>query len=147
MSPKTLFRAVAIGEACTWALLLAGMFLKYVTETTEALVSVGGGLHGFMFIAYCATTVLVGLDQKWSAGRIVLGLASAIPPFVTIPFDRSAERRGELGEAWRLRTEEPSGAVEKLVSWVVRKPLQGAAVAIGLVAVVFVTMLVVGPPF
>lgn len=147
MSPKTLFRAVAIGEACTWALLLAGMFLKYVTETTEALVSVGGGLHGFMFIAYCATTVLVGLDQKWSAGRIVLGLASAIPPFVTIPFDRSAERRGELGEAWRLRTEEPSGAVEKLVSWVVRKPLQGAAVAIGLVAVVFVTMLIVGPPF
>jgi len=34
MNPKILFRRVAIAEAITWALLLAGMFLKYVTETT-----------------------------------------------------------------------------------------------------------------
>jgi hypothetical protein len=35
MSPRRLFRIVAVAEAITWAMLLTGMFLKYVTETTE----------------------------------------------------------------------------------------------------------------
>ncbi|WP_410583866.1 hypothetical protein [Amycolatopsis sp. lyj-108] len=32
------FAAVAFVEAATWAGLLAGMFLKYVTETTELVL-------------------------------------------------------------------------------------------------------------
>ena len=35
MTPRLLFRRLAFAEAVTWALLLTGMFLKYVTETTE----------------------------------------------------------------------------------------------------------------
>ena len=35
MSPLLLFRRVAVAEAVTWALLLVGMVLKYVTGTTE----------------------------------------------------------------------------------------------------------------
>ncbi|MGB0102027.1 MAG: DUF3817 domain-containing protein, partial [Nocardioides sp.] len=46
MSPLHLFRRVAIAEAITWALLLTGMFLKYVTETTELGVQVFGMVHG-----------------------------------------------------------------------------------------------------
>ena len=57
MSPRTVFRRVAIAEAVTWALLLTGMFLKYVTETTELGVRVFGMVHGVVFIAYCLTTV------------------------------------------------------------------------------------------
>ena len=146
MTPLHLFRRVAIAEAVTWALLLTGMFLKYVTETTELLVSVGGMLHGVVFIAYVLTTVLVATDQRWSKGRLVAGLLSAIPPFVTIPFDRYAERRGLLGDSWRLRSAEPAGLVEKLAAWLIRNPLRGAAT--GVVAVLALTgvALLVGPP-
>ena len=92
-SPLLLFRRVAIAEAMTWALLLTGMFLKYVTETTELAVRVFGMAHGVVFIAYCLAT-LVGVDQRWSRGRVLLGLISAVPPFPTVWFDRYAERRG-----------------------------------------------------
>lgn len=146
MSPLRLFRRVAVAEAVTWALLLAGMFLKYVTETTEVLVSVGGMLHGVVFIAFCLTTVLVAIDQRWSTGRLLLGLASAVPPFFTILFDRYAERRGALGDTWRLRAAQPAGAVERLAAWLIRNPLRGAAA--GVVAVLALTgvALLVGPP-
>ena len=83
MSPLVLFRRVAIAEAVTWALLLTGMFLKYVTHTTELAVRVFGMLHGVVFIAYCLVTLLVAVDQRWSRGRALLGLVSAVPPFVT----------------------------------------------------------------
>ena len=63
-----LFRRVAVAEAVTWALLLVGMFLKYVTETTDLAVRVFGMLHGVVFVAYCLTVVLVAIDQRWSAG-------------------------------------------------------------------------------
>ena len=102
MSPPTLFRRVAIGEAVTWALLLSGMFLKYVTHTTELGVRIFGMAHGVVFIAYCLTTLVVAVDQRWSRGRTLLGLAASVPPFVTVWFDRYAERRGALAPTWRL---------------------------------------------
>lgn len=145
-SPLRLFRVVAVAEAVTWALLLTGMFLKYVTETTEVGVSVGGMLHGVVFVAYCVTTVVVALDQRWTPGRTLLGLAAAVPPFFTIWFDRAAERRGWLGTSWRLRTEAPGTALERPTAWVVRNPARGLLA--GLVAVVALTgvALLVGPP-
>ena len=65
----TLFRRLAIAEAVTWALLLIGMFLKYVTGTTELGVRVFGMVHGVVFIAYCLTAVFVGVNQRWSLGH------------------------------------------------------------------------------
>ena len=52
-TPHGVFRAVAVTEAVTWGLLLTGMVLKYVTETTELGVQVFGMVHGVVFIAYC----------------------------------------------------------------------------------------------
>lgn len=146
MTPVRLYRLVARAEAVTWALLLLGMFLKYVTETTELGVRVFGMLHGVVFIAYGLVTVLMWIDQRWSLGRLVLGLAAAIPPFLTIPFESYAERRGLLDEQWRLRTDAPAGVLERLAAWLVRRPGQGLAV--GAVAVVALTgvALLVGPP-
>ena len=146
MSPTRLHRLVARAEAVTWALLLTGMFLKYVTETTELGVQVFGMVHGVVFIAYCLTTVLLGIDQRWSFGRVLLGLGSAVPPFATIPFESYAERSGLLAGSWRLRGEEPVGPLEKVAAWLVRRPAQGALV--GLVAVAGLTgvALLVGPP-
>lgn len=146
MSPRLLFRRVAIAEAITWALLLAGMFLKYVTETTELGVRVFGMVHGVVFVAYCVTTVLVAVDQRWSAGRTLLGLAAAVPPFFTVLFDRYAERRGALADTWWLRDAEPTGLVQRTAAWLLRNPRRG--VLSGLVAVAALTglALLVGPP-
>jgi len=146
MSPLRLFRVVAVTEAVTWAVLLTGMVLKYVTETTDAVVSVGGMIHGVAFIAYCLVTVLVAVDQRWSVGRAVLGLAAAVPPFFTIWFDRSAERRGLLGAAWRLRAETPRRTTERPVAWLLREPVQGVGVGVVAVAVLTGLALLVGPP-
>jgi integral membrane protein len=159
VNPRTLYRTVAIAEAVTWALLLTGMFLKYVTvfrdgsslasSTTgvgELAVSVFGMVHGVVFIAYCLVTALLFVDQKWPVSRLALGLGAAVPPFATVPFERYAERAGLLGDAWRLRSAAPHGLLERLTAWLVRRPAQGALV--GLVAVVGLTgvALVVGPP-
>jgi integral membrane protein len=146
MSPTLLFRRVAIAEAVTWALLLAGMFLKYVTETTELGVRVFGMVHGVVFVAYCLTTLLVAVDQRWSAGRTLLGLAAAVPPFFTVLFDRYAERRGALAGTWRLRETEPTGPISRLVAWLIRNPARGALAGVVAVAALTGVALVVGPP-
>ena len=146
MSPLLLFRRVAIAEAVTWALLLTGMFLKYVTETTELAVRVFGMAHGVVFIAYCLVTLLVGIDQRWSRGRVLLGLVSAVPPFLTVWFDRYAERRGALAPSWRLVTEAPERPLERPVARLLRNPLGGALVGVVSVAVLTGVALVVGPP-
>ena len=65
--------------------------------------------HGIVFVAYCLTTVLVAVDQRWSFGRTLLGLAAAVPPFFTVFFDWYAERRSAIAESWRLRDAAPSG--------------------------------------
>ena len=146
MKPRTLYRTVAVAEAVTWALLLAGMFLKYVTRTTELGVQVFGMVHGVVFIAYCLTTVLLWVDQRWTIGRLALGLLAAVPPFATVPVERYAERAGLLGPDWRLRSDSPAALLETVASWLLRRPAQGLLV--GLVAVAGLTgvALVAGPP-
>jgi len=146
MSPLTLFRRVAIAEAVTWALLLTGMFLKYVTETTDLGVRIFGMVHGVVFIAYCLATVLVAVDQRWSFRLVLAGLVCAVPPFATVPFERYAERRGALDSSWRLVGSAPDGPVERLVAWLLRHPVRGlAAGAVGVAALTGVALLV-GPP-
>ncbi|WP_307861853.1 DUF3817 domain-containing protein [Nocardioides sp. SYSU D00065] len=146
VTPARLYRAVAVAEAVTWALLLTGMFLKYVTRTTELGVQVFGMVHGVVFIAYCLVTVLLWVDQRWPLSRLVLGLLAAVPPFATVPFERWAERSGLLGEDWRLRSTAPAGPVERVAAFLLRRPAQGALV--GVLAVVGLTgvALLVGPP-
>ena len=144
MSPRRTFRALALAEAVTWTLLLAGMVLKYVLDVTELGVRIGGGLHGFVFLAYCVTVVLVGTDGRWSAGRTGLGLAAAFVPYATVPFERHVD--GTLARDWRLRTEPGRGPLERLVAAALRAPvLAGVVVLVGLV-VVFGGLLAVGPP-
>lgn len=146
-SPNRLFRTVATAEAVTWAGLLGGMFLKYVTETTELGVRVFGMLHGVVFVAYCVTTVVVAVDQRWSVGRLVGGLASSVPPFLTLWFERYAARHGMLADSWRLRSAgtTPAG-VERPVAWVLRNPARGLVAAVVAVLALTGLALLVGPP-
>ena len=146
MTPLLLFRRAAVAEAITWALLLFGMFLKYVTETTELAVRVFGMVHGIVFISFCLVTVLVAVDQRWSRGRLVLGLASAVPPFATVAFDRYAERRGLLDDSWHTSPETNETTAERIVCWLLRHHKAGIVAGLGAVAVLTAGALLVGPP-
>jgi integral membrane protein len=146
MSPRRLFRAVAIAEAVTWTLLLAGMFLKYVTDTTELGVRVGGGLHGFAFLTYCVATVLVAIDRGWTPGRLAAGLAAAFVPYATVPFERSVDRAGLLPDSWRLRTERPASFPERPVALALRSPGLAGVLTLVVLAAVFGGLLALGPP-
>ena len=145
-NPQRLFRTVAIAEAITWALLLSGMFLKYVTETTELGVRIFGMVHGVVFVAYGLTTVLVAVDQRWSLGRTLLGLAAAVPPFFTVLFDWYAEKRGALADTWRLTSAEPSGRLDRPVAWLLRNPVRGTVAGLVAVAALTGVALLAGPP-
>ena len=145
-TPSRLYRVLALAEVVTWTLLLAGMLLKYVLDVTDALVRIGGGLHGFVFLAYVVVTVLVAIDQRWSLRDLLLGVGSAVIPYLTVPFERSAHRRGLLGESWRLRTESGRTAPERLVSLALRRPLPAALITVVVLALVFSGLLMAGPP-
>lgn len=146
VTPKRFFLWISRAEAVTWALLLLGLFLKYVTETTDLAVSVFGMVHGVVFITYCLTNGLMWVDQKWRFGQLVLGVLCAIPPFLTLWFDKHAERRGLVSEEWRLRGQEPTSLLEKAAAFVIRKPVQGVVVGLVAVAVLTAVALLIGPP-
>jgi integral membrane protein len=145
MNPLRLFRAVAVAEAFTWAGLLTGMFLKRVTHTTDLGVQVFGMLHGIAFVAFGVATLVVAVDQQWSRGRTLLGLASAVPPFATIWFDRYAERRGLLDTRWHSDSSSESQA-QRVVAWLLRHRRPAAALFVGSVAGLTSVALLVGPP-
>lgn len=144
-SPRRWFRRIAGAEAVTWALLLTGMVLKY-SGVTEWGVRVFGMVHGIVFIAYCLTAVVVGVDQRWPARRILLGLVSSIPPFLTIWFDRRAERLDHLADSWRLLAATPASLPERATAWLLRHPARGVAVGATAVLMLTAVALVVGPP-
>ena len=84
-APRMLFTWLARAEVVTWSLLLIGMFLKYVTRTTDVAVSVFGLAHGVVFLAYVGVSVTIWVDQRWSlrqAATVVLTAALLVvgPP-------------------------------------------------------------------
>ena len=146
MSPDRLFRRLAVVEAVTWSLLLVGMVLKYVTETTELGVRVFGMLHGVAFVAYCVATAVVAVDQRWSPRRTLAALACAVPPLATVPLERYAASHGWLAPTWRLAVQPPARALDRPTAWLVRNPLRGLLAGILAVAALTGLALVVGPP-
>ena len=148
MSPRALYSRIALAEVVSWALLLTGMFLKYVTQTTDLGVAVFGLVHGVVFIAFCLITVLLWVNQRWTVREGLLGLASAVPPFLTVWWEHRLERAGRLDGGWRLGhgRDTPTNPAERVVAALLARPV--VAVAVGFVAVAALTSvaLVVGPP-
>lgn len=147
MSPRILFRTLAIAEAITWAGLITAIILRS-TGVTDALVSPAGGIHGFVFLSYGVTTILVWINQRWRLGVGITGLISTIIPFATVPFDIWVDRRGMLEGNWRLAPgrEKPTNFFEKAEALILRYPVLSIIVLAALVVVVFVTLLWLGPP-
>ncbi|KAA1422086.1 DUF3817 domain-containing protein [Nocardioides humilatus] len=145
MTPRNVFRFLAITEAITWLCLLAGMFVKYGVGTTELGVQIAGPIHGVAFISYCLATFVVGIDQGWSRGRLVLGLFSAVPPLMTVWFERRVERLGGLDDAWHSRHDSPTAA-QRAVCWLLRHHRQAIVGFVVAVAALTGLALLVGPP-
>ncbi|WP_392508856.1 DUF3817 domain-containing protein [Naumannella halotolerans] len=142
MTPRRLFRTVAIAEAITWALLIAGMIVRSLGITPLG-VRIGGGLHGFVFIAFVAVLIFVAGNQRWKPLTILLGLVSSIIPFATVVFDLVAERRGLLDGGWD--TDSPA-IVGRFRASAVAHPIRAALRALAAVTVIFAVMLIIGPP-
>ena len=99
MNPRTaatLFRVAAVAEAVSWLGLLAGMYVKYVPETTELGVKVFGPIHGAIFVAYVVVTLAASRLLRWRAGTTLLALAASVPPLATVLVERWAARTGRL---------------------------------------------------
>ena len=147
-TPLNLFRALAVAEAISWTLLIGGLILR-ATAGLDAAVSVGGGIHGFVFLTYAATAVLVAKNQRWSAGPSLLAIASAIVPYATIPTELWLHRTGRLDGPWRLaETDDPRDRAwhDRLMRALLRRPWVLALLLAAAVIALFVVLLIVGPP-
>jgi integral membrane protein len=102
VNPRTAaaaFRAVAIAEAISWIGLLAGMFVKYVPETSEIGVKIFGPIHGGIFVAYVVIALVASRVLRWSRGTTLLALVASVPPLASVWFERRASRSGDLPSA------------------------------------------------
>ncbi|MCD2171245.1 MULTISPECIES: DUF3817 domain-containing protein [Microbacterium] len=147
-TPLTLFRTLAIAEAISWTLLIGGLILRAVADLPLA-VTIGGSIHGFVFLAYGATAVLVALNQRWGVGPAVVAVASAVIPYATVPTEIWLHRTGRLRGDWRLdATDDPRDQrpLDRLLRFFLRRPWALALALVAAVALVFVVLLIVGPP-
>ncbi len=147
-TPLTLFRTLAIAEAISWTLLITGLILRATADLSVA-VSIGGGIHGFVFLAYGATAVLVALNQRWGVGPAAVAIVSAVIPYATVPTEIWLHRTGRLRGAWRLdESEDPRDRrpLDRLLRFFLRRPAMLGVILVAVVAVVFAVLLILGPP-
>ncbi len=148
-TPRSFYRTLSIAEAVTWTLLIGGMLLKYLANAGSVLVVVTGSIHGLVFISYAFTAVLVGVNQRWRIGQIVLAVVTAIVPYATIPFDRWLDRRGRLEGEWhREATDDPADRswVRRLLRWFLDHPVVLGTLLVVAIAVIMTVLLILGPP-
>ena len=147
-TPASLFRVLAIAEAVSWTLLVVGLVLRATADLAIA-VTIGGAIHGFVFLSYGATAVLVALNNRWRPGPALVAIGSAIVPYATIPAELWLARSGRLAGEWR--TVEPDEAADSLwydalLRWFLRRPWVLGLIIVLAVAAIFVVLLTIGPP-
>jgi integral membrane protein len=148
-SPRRLFRFFAISEAVTWTLLLGALAIRAVFGAPPILLTVVGGIHGAVFLGYGVVAALVGVNNRWGIGRTVLGIALAVVPYATIPFEIRAEKAGRLAGAWRrTATSDPRDAhwFDRLYRWFLNRPVLFALVLLSAIVAIFTTLIILGPP-
>ena len=147
-TPGRLYRVLAIAEAITWTILIAAIIARAV-GAPGVVVTVGGGIHGFVFLAYAATAVLVALNQRWHPGVGVLAVVSAVVPYATIPMEIWLHRTARLRGDWRLdATDDPRDRrwYDRLMRWFLRRPWVLAVLFVVGIVALYVILLLVGPP-
>ncbi|MCP1428082.1 integral membrane protein [Microbacterium foliorum] len=147
-TPDRLYRVLAIAEAITWTILISAIIAR-AAGAPGIVVTIGGGIHGFVFLAYGATAILVALNQRWHVGVAVLAVASAIVPYATIPMEIWLQRTGRLAGAWRReQTDDPSDArwYDRLMRWFLLRPFVLVLLLVVAIVALYVVLLLAGPP-
>ncbi|WP_460796003.1 DUF3817 domain-containing protein [Microbacterium sp. GXF0217] len=147
-APARLFRVLAIAEAITWTILISAMIARAV-GAPGIVVTIGGGIHGFVFLAYGATAILVALNQRWHIGVAALAVVSAVIPYATIPTEIWLQRTGRLRGDWRLEAgDDPRDGrwYDRLMRWFLRRPWVLAGLLVLAIVALYVVLLLVGPP-
>jgi integral membrane protein len=149
LTPKRLFNILAFAEAVTWSLLIAGLIARATIGIPAELFTLVGGTHGLVFLSYGVMAALVGVNNRWHIAKTVLAVGLAIVPFATVPFERFVSKRGLLEGSWR--TEESADPrdnnwFDSLYRWFIKRPALLFVVLIVVVAIIFATLLFLGPP-
>jgi integral membrane protein len=145
MTPKLIFRIVAIAEAITWTGLIAALISRAVAGPD--FLTIAGSLHGFVFLSYAGISLLVGIDRRWKTGIVVLAVVSAIVPYATIPVELWLARRGLLEGDWRREADGSDRSfLDGLVRWFVNRPWVLVVVFVLVLVTLFVSLLIIGPP-
>lgn len=149
MTPGRLFRIFALSEAVTWTLLLGGLAIRAIFGAPPILLTVVGGIHGAVFLCYGVIAALVGVNNRWGMGRTVLGIALAIVPYATVPFEIRVARRGLLTGEWRrTASSDPRDNhwFDRLYRWFLNRPVLLVVVLLFSIVAIFVSLLIIGPP-
>ena len=148
-TPKRVYFILAIADACTWTLLITGLIVRATVGIDPSALFVIGGLHGFVFISYGATAILVAINQRWHFLVGLLAVVTAILPYATIPFDIVQSRRGALNGDWRLaETDDPRDRhwFDRFVRWFLNRPALLILAILAAVILIFCVLLLAGPP-
>ena len=149
VTPRLFFRVVAFAEAVTWTLLIAAMIAKYGFDAGPLPVKIAGPIHGFVFITYALTALVVGLNQRWPHRRTALAVLTAVVPYATIPFDLRVDRSGLLDGGWRTTaTEDPRDRtiVDRVLRWMLAHPGMFVVAFVVAAVVIMTVLLFLGPP-
>ncbi len=146
VSPRMLFRSFAVAEMFTWAGLVTALILRAFDVAN--LVPIAGGIHGFVFLCYSASTIFVWVNQRWRFRLGLTALLLAIVPFATVPFEVIIDRNGLLTVTWRLAPggDTPHGFIEYVQAWVLRHVILSIVLLVLFVTTLFIALLWLGPP-
>jgi integral membrane protein len=81
-------------------LVFVAMPLKYLAHS-EAMISIVGPTHGFLFMVYLVTVIQLAAVFRFGIGRTVLIMAAGVVPFLSFVMERRVTHdvRGRLAEA------------------------------------------------
>jgi integral membrane protein len=148
--PKDIFGTFARIEMFTWALLIAAIVVRETIGLAPNIFTIAGATHGFAFIGYSVTAVLVGVNQRWPLAQTAIAVVLAIVPFATYPFDRYLERRSMMDGEWRIEgTKDPrdNTRFDRLFRWFIFRPVLLIFTLVVFVVSLFAFLLWLGPPY
>jgi hypothetical protein len=113
------------------------------------VLTIVGSIHGAVFLGYGVVSALVGVNQRWKVGTILIGIFVAIVPYATIPFEIRQNKRSVLEGAWRrTASADPRDAnwFDRLFRWFINRPLLLVLALLAVVAGIFGLLVWMGPP-
>lgn len=148
-TPKSIFGTFALIEMITWAVLIIGLIARETIGVAPNVFFIAGATHGFAFIGYSATAVLVAVNQRWPLMRGASAVMLAIVPFATVPFEKYLEKRQLLEGEWRTeKSKNPSdnSKFDQLFRWFINHPVILVLTLFVTVIGLFTFLLWLGPP-